>query len=245
MSSGFEWPEHDTDYTNPENPASRMVNSNNWVQFVLNKPVVQEPGSVFNYNSGCSYLLMAALSKVGLDVEDFAQKNLFTPLGISSTEYMWVKVDFPKRILNGSHGLYMRPRDMAKFGYLYLKGGFWGERQIIPKAWVEESTKEQIKITGKIGLLASNYGYQWYIQPYGFHSRGYGGQYIFIIPKYELVVVFTSTLLRPQMGIPVNLVKRKILPAIQSLKPLSENEKATDILKSEIESFNKKHGILH
>lgn len=241
MSSGLEWPESDIDYTKPENPIFQMKWSNNWVEFVLNKPVIQEPGSVFNYNSGCSYLLMAVLSKLGLDVEDFAQKNLFDPLGISLTQYTWNKDKHG--ILDGMGGLAMRPRDMAKFGYLYLKGGFWDGQQIIPKTWIEESTKEQI--TGKLGSVNISYGYQWWVAPPLFVAMGFNGQFIVISPEHELVLVITSNLSGSKIGIAINLLKKYIPPAIQPLMPLPENEKATDLLKYEIERFNKRKIIVY
>jgi CubicO group peptidase (beta-lactamase class C family) len=237
MSSGIEWPECYTTYSDPENPVFKMMKSNNYAEFILSKPLMAEPGLIFNYNSGCSCILLSVLYRVGLDVQDFAQQNLLTPLGISSDQYVWSEID--KGILNGSHGLSMKPRDMAKFGYLYLKGGFWDGQQIIPKKWIEESTKEQIKISGPLGSYADSYGYQWYIHSFGFHSLGYKGQYIFVIPKHELVVVFTSDLNVSQSKIPINLVKTNIIPAIQTLLPLPENKKTITELKSEVERFEK------
>jgi CubicO group peptidase (beta-lactamase class C family) len=237
MSSGIEWPEVSTNYSNPENLVSQMMRSENYTEFILSKPVMTEPGLIFNYNSGCANLLVSVLNKLGLDVEDFAQKNLFTPLGISSDQYVWSEIQ--KGIPNGSHGLSMKPRDMAKFGYLYLKGGFWDGQQIIPKTWIEESTKEQIKISGPLSSYADSYGYQWYIHSFGFHSLGWKGQYIFVIPKHELVVVFTSDLLGPRAKIPINLVKNNIIPAIQTLVALPENKKVLTELKSEIDKFEK------
>ena len=227
MSSGLEWSHN----------YEQMMTSNNWAEFVLNKPVIHEPGSVFHYNVGCSYLLMAVLDKVGLDTEDFAQKHLFTPLGISSTEYMWRKDKYYKGILEGGAGLIMRPRDMAKFGYLYLKGGFWDGQQIIPKAWIEESTKVQIKIPGS--SFDTNYGYQWLVSPFGFAAEGFNGQFIVISLEHDLVGVLTSNLLGSKAEKAVNLGKTYILPAIQTLGPLPANEKATNVLKSEIERFEK------
>jgi len=213
----------------------QMLRSGNWVEFVLDKPVTQQPGLKFNYNSGCSYLLSAVLNQTGLNVADFAQKNLFTPLGISADRYMWGQD--PNGIPDGCCSLRMSPRDMAKFGYLYLKGGYWDGEQIIPKTWIEESTKKQIEIKWPIKNF-DHYGYQWYVQPFGFHSFGYKGQYIFVIPKFELMVVFTSNLSDKEMTIPIDLVKTYIIPAVKDMKPLSENEKAITTLRSKIKSFN-------
>jgi CubicO group peptidase (beta-lactamase class C family) len=237
MSCGFEWPEVQTGYINPDNPVRQMMISENWVKFILNKPVTQQPGLMFNYNSGCSHLLSAVLNQTGLNVEDFAQQTLFAPLGISTVHYLWGKD--PNGIPNGSHGLIMRSHDMAKVGYLYLKGGYWERKQIIPKSWIEESTKKQIEMTWG-GFLADHYGYQWYIQPFGFHSLGHQGQYIFVIPKLELVAVFTSSLPGRQIAIPIQLVKTYIISAVKDLKPLPENEKAITALESNIKRFNDK-----
>ena len=234
MSCGFVWPEIQTDYSNFENPVFQMMISDNWINFLFSKPVTQEPGSEFNYNSGCSHLLLTVLYKTGLDVADFAQKHLFTPLGISNDEYKWRRDS--SGMLNGTHGLYMSPRDMAKFGYLYLKGGHWDGEQIIPKSWIEESTKNHMKMNWKI-FFADYYGFNWYIQSFGFHSAGYKGQYIFVIPKFELVVVFTSSLIRHDIGEPINLVKNFIVPAVNVTKLLPENEKEIARLNSKIERF--------
>ncbi|MCP4020209.1 MAG: serine hydrolase, partial [Desulfobacteraceae bacterium] len=148
MSSGLQWPEGDTKYSNLENPVRQMKRTDNWVQFVLNQPAICEPGQRFNYNSGCTHVLTAILhKKTQKDLITFAQNNLFTPLGI--THYLWKTS--PKGILVGGGGLSMPLRDMGKFGYLYLKGGVWDGRQIIAKNWVEESTKRHMKIGPPVG----------------------------------------------------------------------------------------------
>lgn len=130
----------------------------------------------------------------------------------------------------------MNPRDMAKFGYLYLKGGQWNGAQIIPKFWIEESTLNHMKIKWKL-FEADHYGYKWYIQPFGFHSAGYKGQYIFVLPKFELVVVFTSNLIRMLLGEPIDWVKNYIVPAVKASRPLPANERAIIRLNSKIERF--------
>jgi len=234
MSCGFEWPEVQMGYSNPENPAIQMLKSSNTIQYILNKPVKQQPGQNFNYNSGCSHLLLAVLKRTGLNVADFAQENLFTPLGIPKSQYIWSQD--PNGIPNGGYGLNMRSRDMAKFGYLYLKGGNWEGKQIIPKTWIEESTKKQIIMTWG-GFVADHYGYKWYIHSFGFHSLGARGQYIFVIPKQELVVVFTSNLPRFQIVIPIDLVKSYVIPAVIASRPLLENEEAIATLKSKSKKF--------
>jgi CubicO group peptidase (beta-lactamase class C family) len=235
MSSGADWPELSTSYMHPKNPVYQMHMSSNWVEFILKRRLVSKPGTRFNYNSGCSHLLIAALTKTGINVENYAYENLFKPLGILKDQYVWSKD--PQNIPNGSHGLVMKPRDMAKIGYLYLKGGVWEGKQLISKQWITESTKRQIEINWG-GKIAKYYGYQWYIQPYGFHSLGYNGQYIFILPDQNLVAVFTSELSTYELEIPIKLFECYIVAAIESDKKLPANAKALDQLLQQTIIFN-------
>ena len=88
----------------------------------------------------------------------------------------------------------MTARDAAKFGQLYLNGGRWNDRQVIPESWMEESVKPQSSGAGSSGA----YGYQWWIRPFGekeyaaYYAMGHAGQFIFIVPELELVTVITS-----------------------------------------------------
>ena len=175
------------------------------------------------------------MHQAGLDVADFAHNNFFRPLGIQRNQYYWT-LD-PDNIPNGAFGLSLRPRDMGKVGYVYLKGGLWEGTQLISKSWVEKSTRSQIKMNWG-GKIANDYGYQWYIQPFGFHSMGYGGQYIFVIPTLDLVAVFTSDLANPELEIPIEIVKKYIIPAVESTKMIPPNDKSLTRLRSEIEKFN-------
>lgn len=234
MSCGFDWPEVQTDYSNIENPYFQLMQSNNWIKFLLDKPIKEKPGQTFNYNSGCSRLLFEVLYRTGLNVADFAQINLFTPLEIFNDQYQWRKTQDGR--LNASDALYMSPRDMAKFGYLYLKGGHWEGKQIIPKSWIIESTQKHLKMNWEF-FEADDYGYKWFIQPFGFHSAGYNGQFIFVIPKHELVVIFTSHFRQKEMGTAIDLVKAVIIPAVKDVKSLPENDKDAVTLKSKIEDI--------
>ena len=234
MSCGFEWPEIQTSYLSPSNPLVKMLRSQNWNEYLFAQPIIQQPGQLFNYNSGCAHLSLSILRQAGLNVSEFAQKYLFTPLGIEAKHYKWEKD--PRGTPNGSHGLHMSPRDMAKFGYLYLKGGFWEGSQIIPKSWVIESTMKHIKMTWG-GKKANYYGYYWYVHSLGFHSLGYYGQYIFVIPNHEIVVVFTSRLSPHDILAPIHLLEKYILPAVKNSIPLDENSKAYQMLRSKIKTL--------
>ena len=120
---------------------------------------------------------------------------------------------------------------------LYLKGGFWDGQQIIPQKWVEESTKKHVSIPGLVGWAIDHYGYQWFIHSFGFHSLGARGQYIFVIPNLEIVVVLTSTLAVHETFDPINLVKKIILPSAKATNPIPDNQKAMAILKNRIKEF--------
>jgi CubicO group peptidase (beta-lactamase class C family) len=117
MSSGLAGNDHE------------MVSSRDWVQSVLDQPMTSEPGTAFNYNSGNAHVLSAIIQETsGLNTRDFAQQYLFDPLGISDLTWQMDINDIPK----GGWGMAMKPRDMAKLGYLYLNQGVWDGQQIIP-----------------------------------------------------------------------------------------------------------------
>jgi CubicO group peptidase (beta-lactamase class C family) len=165
--------------------------SDNWVEFALNRGVVSEPGSRFNYSTAGTHLLAAILQQAaGRTVYDYGREYLFEPLGMDSASWG----EDPQGITDGGNGLTLNVYDMAKFGQLFLNGGRWNERQIIPKAWVDESTSTQFERTERY----STYGYQWWIRPFGangydtYFAQGHGGQLIFVVPELALVSVFTS-----------------------------------------------------
>ena len=230
MSSGLDWPESGNSYTTMDNPYLRMMRSPDWVQFALDRPMAQQPGTTFNYNSGTSHLLSAIVQKTTrMSTLAFAQENLFKPLGI--TDIRW-DAD-PAGIAIGGSNLQLTPRDMAKFGYLYLKGGLWDGRQIVPAEWVKTSTTKQIKSND----AALDYGYQWWVYPDGsFAAHGLGGQYIFVRPQQDLVVVFTSWLSGDETEQPPKLVEGFIIPAAPSSVFLPENPEALTQLKARIEA---------
>ncbi len=200
MSSGLDWPEGDVIY-------SQMWISRDWVQFVLDRPMAEEPGTRFDYNSGCSHVLSAIVAdRSGMLTQNFAQERLFAPLGITN-----VRWDLDSQGLAiGGWGLEITPRDMAKFGYLYLNEGKWEEQQIVPAEWVRTSTTTHIE-TGE----SFNYGYQWWTYPQwgAYFARGRFGQIIFVIPEYQLVVVFTAGM---DSDAPlIKLIEDYIVPAVQ------------------------------
>ena len=199
MTSGLDWPEGDPIY-------SQLWNSPDWVQFVLNRPMLVEPGSRFNYNSGCSHVLSAIVAeRSGVLTQDFAYERLFAPLGFSNVDWNLTAGG----LAIGGWGLNLTPRDMAKFGYLYLNEGVWDGQQIVPAAWVQSSVTPHIE-TGQ----TFSYGYQWWTYPKwgAYAAKGRYGQLIFVIPDYEMVVVFTAQMDSDQPL--VSLIEDYIVPAV-------------------------------
>jgi CubicO group peptidase (beta-lactamase class C family) len=209
----------------------KMMESQDWVQFVLDLPMAEEPGTRFEYCNSASFLLSAIIQETtGMSALDFATENLFTPLGISDVEWP----SNAQGITIGWGELNMKPHDMAKFGYLYLSGGVWEGKQIIPSSWVERSTRKHISSDGL--NLEDGYGYQWWVDDSGIYmALGYAGQYIVVIPEQEMVVVFTSDLMGNDFFIPRELVDDYIIPAAISDTPLSANPNGVEKLQTLIQ----------
>jgi CubicO group peptidase (beta-lactamase class C family) len=201
----------------------QMRSSPDWVQFVLDLPMVVEPGSHFEYCNGASFLLSAILQETtGVDAFQFAKEHLFNPLGISDIRWS----SNPRGISIGYSDLELRPEDMAKIGYLYLNEGVWNGEQIVSSAWVQNSTRKYISAS-----LQEGYGYQWWIDESGIYmALGYGGQYIIVVPEEDLVVVFVSDLAEADFFVPDQFLHRYILPSIKSSEPLPEDPRATTLL---------------
>jgi CubicO group peptidase (beta-lactamase class C family) len=132
MTSGIEWQEKA--YTVDET-LMRMYRSPDRTEFVLSQPMSSAPGSQFYYNSGNPYVLSALITtKTGQSAFDFAKKELFEPLGVTSAR--WGSAD-AQGVTDGEAGLFLSPHDMARIGFLYLHNGVWDGKQIIPSTWVD------------------------------------------------------------------------------------------------------------
>jgi len=212
MSSGLDW----SDDVNLE----KIGQNQDWVKYVLDLPMAAAPGEQFTYNSGAPTILTAILRKTtGKSPWEFAQTNLFGPLGIS--DIYWETT--PTGLEIGGWGIQMTPRDMAKFGYLYLRDGVWDGKQIVPASWVKASLEKHIdpKMESE---KRSGYGYLWWLQTFGASAaQGLGGQYILLLPAQDLEVVFTSDLSPQDFQKPYDLFETYILPAIKSNDPLPAN----------------------
>jgi CubicO group peptidase (beta-lactamase class C family) len=182
MSSGLECTAQ-----NDEQTLQEMRESNNWVTFTLDRKVMYEPGTHFEYCSPAIHLLSPILEKAtGMTALEFAQTYLFEPLGIRGA--MWLTD--PQGHNRGSEGVYLHPHDMAKLGYLWLNKGVWEDKQIVSSKWVEDSVKVHMETGG-----SDNYGYGWWIatdEPAAYNAIGRGGQRIIVVPGWNLIIVTTG-----------------------------------------------------
>ena len=209
MSAGFVWDDVSTSVTDPEGYGIKIEASSDWIKYVLDMPMSDNPGTEFLYNSGGSHLLSGILTnKTGLTAEKFAEEHLFNKLGI--TKWKW-KSD-PNGLTFGASGLELHPVNMAMFGYLYLKNGLFNGEQAVTAEWVEESTAKRFNIEEfSVGIMDGmfDYGYQWwgfndtFFESFLwsgdppktndiFYASGYGAQFIYVIPHLDIVMVFTG-----------------------------------------------------
>lgn len=194
------------DYTDVQNDDAAYY-SPDLVQYMLDLPMVREPGEKWVYCTGCSYLLSAIVGKTsGMNIFDFADQNLLKPLGI--TNYQWAGK--AARDNPGIFGLYITPRDMAKLGYLYLRKGQWDGKQIVSSDWVEKATLKHTEIDADPHFA---YGYQWFTHPgmEGYAALGSFGQIILVIPESDMVIVSTANTDESIF----ELIEKYILPAVQ------------------------------
>jgi CubicO group peptidase (beta-lactamase class C family) len=192
MTAGLEWDESSVSYTDPANSHTQMKNAADPIEFVFSRDQVEAPGIDFVYSTGLSSILGEIVARAtGTGFEDYLDQELLEPLGI--TEHAWLTPYYNDGLAFAGGGLQLRPRDMLKFGVLYMNGGVWQGQQIVPSAWVSSSTEQQ-------GPEGSLYGYQWWLGSLVrdedttpmFRAAGLGGQHIFVFPGVDLVVVFTG-----------------------------------------------------
>lgn len=197
MTPGLQWNELGAG----PNDESRMYESPDPVAFVLQRPLVAEPGTVWEYNGGTSQLLGVILeARTGRPIEEYARHVLFGPLGITSFEWRGDVAGMP----SAASGLRLLPGDFAKLGLMFEGKGRWRGRPVVPADWLAQAMQMQIAIPrapeAPTWSLRSGYGYQWwYDELAGAHgpfrvstASGLGGQRIFVVPQYDLVVVVLS-----------------------------------------------------
>lgn len=208
--------------------------SEDWIKATFQLPLSYRPGERFQYANSASHMVSAVLTKAsGMSTFDFAEKYLFKPMGITNKKWS----QDPSGYYTGYANLFLRPRDMAKFGQLYLNRGKWEGRQLVPEEWVEASTSVMYDFNKEEDRgFANGYGYKWWINGetgyYMYSAVGYGGQSINVIPDLDLVVVFTAI---PDAPVPFidefrfEVLKKYVIPAVlNNVTVPSSKEGVTD-----------------
>ena len=236
MTAGLDWSAWEYPDTDIRDSTHAMTRSDDWIKFVLGRKAIDTPGKNFVYSNGLTMLLGEILrNTTGLYADKFAEEYLFDPLGIS--DFSWQKLQDGTIIT--AWGLKLRPRDMAKIGYMMLRDGKWKGKQILSSTWVNESTQAHVE---EYILLGSGYGYQWWrgrtilnnkkIEV--FYAAGKGGQYIFVCPSLDLISVITSKAgdhemaeFKPQL-IMINYIIPAMLPPSPPRRTIKLDSKAIE-----------------
>ncbi|MFB5760383.1 serine hydrolase domain-containing protein [Paenibacillus medicaginis] len=185
MTAGFDWPEMGEWGGWPH-----MIHSTNWVKYVLERPLLTEPGETMNYNSGCSQLLLAILQKTtGQSARDFAVRHLFSHLGCN--DFIWH--EDPQGVNIGGFGLHMTVQNLHKFGSLYLNKGKWGKKQLLSEEWIARTTEPEHLTYPAFG----HYGRHWWVSQASnigtyYFAMGMGGQYCCVVPSLGMNITITS-----------------------------------------------------
>jgi CubicO group peptidase (beta-lactamase class C family) len=192
-----------------------MYETDDWVQYALDLPIVHAPGERWAYNSASLILVGQAIARMAAtSLAAFAERQLFAPLGVMSFEWA---------ISPGGHawvggGARATPRDMLKIGQLMLHRGMWGDRRLLSERWVETSTRPQAEYHAGV-----EYGYIWQIGAFfqagelvpAYWASGNGGQYIVIFPDHDMVAVSTGgNYDSPLADQPFEMIDDYVLPAL-------------------------------
>ncbi|MCU0644987.1 MAG: beta-lactamase family protein [bacterium] len=211
-----------------ERQLDAMRETDDWVQFMLDQPMLSEPGTEFAYCTGGTHLLSAIITQAtGMNELDFARKYLFEPLGIH--DVIW-PFD-PQGNNTGGFDLHLHSIDMAKIGHLLLNNGVWNGRQILSNKWIEQATKVQVTLDD-----GERYGYLFWSpneNPDLIEGRGRGGQRLIFSRQSDIILVFTGS------GFDPGEIGAILLPALRANKPLPENPEGFKLLQSKIEAAAK------
>ncbi len=198
-----------------------MYPTDDWIKFYFDQPLATTPGEKFSYATSGIVALGSVITRASdLRIPAFTDRYLFGPLGI--TDYKW-----PITNSRGNQGLAMtggglnlRPRDMAKFGQLYLNNGVWNGERLITESWIRASTTKHATSNHH----GEDFGYLWRMidrsvedhKVRSLEAWGNGGQFIMVFPSLNLVAVFTGENygLFPEMEQPFEMIERYVLPAI-------------------------------
>ena len=218
MRSGIDF--HESPYQG--SPLQQLNESrDDWVRIVFAQPMNAAPGERWQYNGGGVIVLAAAAERAtGVPFDELARTRLFAPLGIEHVA--WARSPYDGLPHTGG-GLSMRAIDLARVGYLVLRRGRWGDRQVVPASWLAESMTPRTARPRTLGAHATDYGWLWWLLPLDgtgatsaesnviWTASGAGGQWLFVAPSLDLVVAVTAN--APSFSAPVDFLYDVILPA--------------------------------
>lgn len=203
MTSGSQWTEDTTETQIEQTP--------DWVAATLGLPRAAAPGTLFNYSTGDSHLSSAVLTSATRTTAcEFIHQHLLAPMGIVAEH--WGRD--PQGYFSGGYNFYVTPRELAKFGLLYLHDGRWHDTQLVPAAWVAASMTNQVDAGAPY-----SYGYDFWLRDIAGHdvamAWGFGGQMIYIIKDLDLVVVMTTNTrdFTPDSFTGLSIIEDYVLPA--------------------------------
>ena len=162
----------------------------------LRVPFPHPEGAGHAYDNATTYVLARMVERVtGRGLPELLDERLFAPMGIDHAE--WDRVAGGGAF--GFHGLHLTTEAVAAFGELLLHGGRWGDRQLVPREWVDLATRRHVE-THQVEGWSDNpdtrcgYGYQFWMSRHGYRGEGSFGQVCAVVPSHDLVVVMTSAL---------------------------------------------------
>jgi CubicO group peptidase (beta-lactamase class C family) len=222
MRSGLRWTTTGG-YESELHSTIQLEASDEWIRFVLEQPTDTAPGVRYQYNDGVTVLLGKILrDATGQRIDEWARERLFQPIGI--TDFYW-KIT-PDGEADTEGGLYLSTEDLARFGYLFLRGGEWNGQQIVSREWVEASTAPVVPdVAPDNDRQDPGYGYQWWVPDHDsgttriFAGNGYGGQFVMVSPEHDIVVVFNGWNIHGGANRSTwRALQERILPAVQPME---------------------------
>ena len=200
-------------------PPVQALREGHWARQFLAQPFTRAPGSTFRYSSAATYMCSAIVQRLtGQRLVDYLRPRLFEPLGIE--QFHWETC--PQGIDVGGTGLYLQTESLARFGQLYLQGGQWNGRQVVPGAWVAQATAAQIQQrlperptrAHARNDWVQGYGYQFWRCTHGaYRGDGAFGQFTVVMPRQQAVLAITGEC--ADMQAVLDLVWQRLLPAME------------------------------
>ncbi|MBK9695904.1 MAG: serine hydrolase [Propionibacteriaceae bacterium] len=180
MSAGLSWTEDETEY--------KIESSTDWVAAVLGQRMASTPGTSFTYSTGNTHVLSAIIQRAtGMGTCEFVHQYLFSPMNVTAEH--WGRD--PQGVSSGGYNLYLTPRELAKFGLLMLHDGTWKGQQLVPAKYIQEAQRTVFDVDA-----TTSYGELFWVRTIAGHKTffawGWGGQFVYVIPDEDLVLVITQ-----------------------------------------------------